>query len=328
MLGTNKKTSVTNCRGMTMVELMVVVGISSIVMLGAGSIMVFVADTFTKIIDKDEAESSLTRAAYALRLVATQAVNTIVIDAAPIGGGPPVAGSPADEIGGAGSAVAAGLTQGMILDNVNTAISFPDIATDATHRGRMVELAVFRRETSLTATGDSDFRPTGIFFKTPWHACPPNANANVDMDGDGQDDFTRDKCSGQIIITTSDNDNLDGLFAAANNQLFLSPTGYNSEIYSRFSAVSMTATGVAGAGSYARDARIRLTVRYFLSGDPENFTYNPATINGVNIKESSMEVYIGFRNNFLGRSLLVANEAERLHGSLYYFPFVTSLRGF
>ncbi len=302
---------------MSLLELLIAAAISTIIVLGAGSILVFVADAFGKIVDKDEAETSMTRAGYYLRTIATQALNLNVVA---------VDGN-IEGIGDAGSAATASLTSGQILNAADSRILDP--SGTAADRGRLIELAVFHREGSIT--GNSRFWPTGIFFKTPWNTCPPNAAALAVANSN-----TREKCSGQLIIITNNfatdaQQRISGVFDAAANQLYQYPTTYNAEVFDRFTSLVLTTTSVGGGANYARDARFRLTVRYFLTGSPLNYNYIPS--DGVNppttfgFKDLSMEVYVGFRNNFLGRSQLVIDEAERLHGSLYYFPFISPLRG-
>ncbi len=306
--GKELKRFLSNQAGVSLVELMISVGVSAIVILGAGTVMAFVTDAFTKIVDKDEAEVSITKAAYALRTIAVQAVDLRVVT---------TPGAGADEI-------PAALTTGEILDSVDSVAQFPSITGTPTDRGRMLELAMFQREASQN--GNSNFQTTGIFFKTPWAVCPPNTTvANTNLYGS-----TREDCSGQLILAwnnAAQTGPLTNVFAATPNQLFLPNANVHLDIYDRMTAVVLTTTGVAAAPSYARDARFRLTARFFLGWSSLNYNYDPANTVNSQTKEVTMEVYVGFRNNFLGRSQLVIDEPERLHGSLYYFPFATSLTG-
>ncbi len=318
-----KKRSAILCNqvGMSLAELVVVLGVSSIVIVGAGSVMVFVADSFSKIIDKDEAESNLTRAAYALRTIAVQAVGLYVVAPSATGEG----------IGAAGAGASGAHYAGQIVQTLDTAASFNNYAGVPANKGRIVEVAQFHRETSsANAAANSIFQPTAIFFKTPWDTCPPNGN-NIAGDGltyAGE----RDTCSGQLAIAWNQagvGQPITGVIGAAgvdNHQRFLSPGGdMQMQIYDRFISLVVTTTSVDGAvGSYARDSRFRLTVRYFMGLSPITWNYDPND-NGHMAKELSMEVYIGFRNNYQGRSQLTADEPERLHGSPYYFPFVSSI---
>jgi len=281
----------------------------TIMLLGAGSILVFVADSFRKLVDKDEAETSIIRAAYSLRVIATQAVNLFTV--AP--------GAGFDSIGPAGSGAAALATQGLIVDSVNT-----EAGALATAESRVVEIAVFYREGSKS--GNSVFLPTGIFFKTPYPRCAPNITNATDATYGG----TRENCSGQLIIVTNNSGGANvGTFTAADGggrQLY-SPSGFLHDVFDRLVSISVTTTSVTGAaGGPARDTTFNLKARYFLAGNPANYNYLPAVPN-VSSKEITMEVHVGFRNNYLGNSQLVSNEAERLHQSLYYFPFSSTLRG-
>lgn len=315
--------------GMSLVELMIVVGISSIVVLGAGSVMVFVADSFSKIIDKDEAEGNLTRAAYALRTIATQAVGLYMVGASAAGEGIGVTGE-------AGGAASTDVYQGQIVATVTTErLTTPIVGGGfdpgvQANRGRIIEIAQFHRETAANnVTQNSFFQPTAIYFKTPWHRCAPNIQ---DAD-DAAFASTRDDCSGQLIIVWNSagvGSNLNGVLTApaggANHQLAANPGGnIQTQIFERFISIRVDTTAVNGVGSYARDARFRLTSRYFLGLQARTWNYNPNDI-GHMAKELSMEVYVGFRNNYQGRSQLTTNEPERLHGSVYYFPFVSSLQ--
>jgi hypothetical protein len=316
--------------GMSLAELMVVVGISSTIMLGAGSVMVFVADSFVKIIDKDEAEGNLTRAAYALRTIATQAVGLYVVNVNV------ATGEGIGNTGEAGALESTNLYQGQIVHTVNTQANFPVGTGVDANRGRVVEIAQFHRESSkTTAAGDSFFLPTAIYFKTPWDTCPPHGNNSV-APGSIQAG-TRDLCSGQLIIvwnTEGLNNDLAGAITvpdAAGHQRAAFPVGnIQTQVFDRFTRLTVDTSGVNGVGaagvnSYARDARFRLTARYFLGRAQETWNYDPDD-NSHMAKEISMEVYVGFRNNYQGRSQLTNNEPERLHGSPYYFPFISSLQ--
>ncbi len=309
-----------NHYGMTLVELMVAVGMSSIILLAAGSVMVFVADSFSKIVDKDEAETSIATAAYHLRTIATQAVNLYGIDA----------DAELEGIDAAADAASTGnMTRGQILRSANTATTFNNIMGNANHRSRMVELAVFYREAALT--GNSQYRPTGIFFKTPWHRCPPDIQDANDQIYGG----TRDQCSGQLIIISGTADTYD--LGTAGNPLFsavavgqsqrLVATNALVDVFPRLTTISLATDTQAGADTYAWQAKFTLTARYFLSGDPRKFNYVSNAGEGQ-FKEVSMIVDLGFRNNFIGPNP-TANYTEpvRPHGGAYYFPFVSQLRG-
>jgi len=288
---------VKNQRGLTLIELMVGVGLGLLVMTGAGFIFTFAMDSFNRLVDQNEAEESLLTAAYALRTVATQGV----------------------EVFGVSSIVSGFASGGQIL---NTVLDPQDSNTDynsvtsAAIAGTVEDLAAFYREAGqvgvplANANGASDFRPTGIFFRKPAATCV-GTSLNV-----------LESCSGALIIDIGaiSGNSVDGT------------TTTTKLIYNRFVAAKLVTNNISSTdGDRAKEARFSLTVRYFLQGKSSAYNYLPFTAEfaesanvapaDLRYRDRTMEVFIGFRNNYLGPSQLQPGQPERLHGSLYYFPF-------
>lgn len=278
---------------MSLIELMVGVAISSFVIVGAGALLTFAMGSFVRIIDQNAAEESLLTAAYALRTVATQAVDLYGVNAITMGAqGGQILNPQADPTSSASDFNSVGLAA-------------DDTFNIAAFKRQAVAQGIPPYEIGGAAfTIANNFRETGIFFKTPRANCIGQA-----------DDFRA--CSGNLIITL-------GTEAGNANATIPATVDDGPTLrYENFVSLLVRTTSVAnGNPSYAREATFTLTVRYFLSGNRSQYIFLPNPPAGTqNYKDKSMEVFIGFRNNYLGPSQLATGDPERLHGSLYYFPF-------
>ena len=169
--------------GSSVPELMVTVGIGSIVSLGASSLFVWAVDQFNVVVDRNVAEENLLWAAFHIRSHLQQAVALQVVDtqaqvrATPVGGGP--------------AAPAPQNPQGFILRSYDSARSsggagggVPDGSVDLLARfwrengvrnGALVESGVFFERPNRSAPGPFQ-RPGRLFVTTALDAAPFGPN--------------------------------------------------------------------------------------------------------------------------------------------------------
>ncbi len=285
---------------MSLIELMIGVLISSVVIAGAGAIFVYSMSSFVRIVDQNDAEEQLLSAAYVLRLVATQAVDLQGVAAIGAGGG-------------------AGQIVNTTIDPVTPTWDFDSEIAPWNNANEAYAVAIFKRQVSpddaaLPFTLANSFQATGIYFRNP----PASAGGALDVPCLSSDDLIR--CSGQLIL------NLGARGAGGvPSVLPAAAVAIGAPVsFSHFVSLKVQTTTVANASpSYAKEATFRLTVRYFLGGSRTDYDFRFApNLNRVRgYRDKSLDVIVGFRNNYLGPSQLVASDAERLHSSLYYFPF-------
>ena len=96
--------------------------------------------------------------------------------------------------------------------------------------------------------------------------------------------------------------------------------------------VRLRVNSVAGENSPAREAVMTLSFRYWSSNRINDYNFCPAgpgcTPNLTGRTDRNFDVRIGFRNNeLMATSLLGTGEKERLHGTMYYFPFRRPIGG-
>jgi hypothetical protein len=273
-------------RGTSLTELMIGISISTIVILGAGSLLSFAMTNFVRIVDQNSAEEELLTASYILRTVATQAVDLY------------------------GVAAITAANQGGQIINVNTdpASIVNDFTSVGAAADEVFNIAAFKRQISPTVANtiplNDSFRETGIFFKAPAADCVGSTDNHI-------------ACSGNLVITMGDEPG-----GPAATVLDAMTDGFVQRFHYLVSMQVRTTTVLNASPSYAKEAVFFLTVRYFISGNRTQYNYLPVPpANGPSFRDKSMEVFVGFRNNYLGPSQLVAGDPERLHGSLYYFPF-------
>ncbi len=355
-------------RGFSLAELMITIGIGSVVALGTSSLMSFAAEQFFIIMEKSIAEESLLTASYLFRSYLSQAVDVRGVTRAQMNAA--ATGSCAQGIGCPGQLGFAVLdvpgTNESNRGNGRVVLSY-DTALDDTgtlraagaFNGTVDRLAAFYRETA-SPIGESNpaasgsFRGTAIWFELPnVVAGPPVESRFGRLIFDSSPGATTQALSATAWSVTPATADVTGA------GVVLSPDRTDT-IIDRIVRVRMTSvngsSSVVAYESRVRSVTVVITARYFRGlnrqlwrwcPDRSNDTDPPLTGQGVMVafdgfpidqcersqsdpyKDLEQTVVVTLRNNILStQSSSGANLPERAFGFLYFYQPLLPLVNF
>ncbi len=313
------KKSKKEANGFSLVELMVAMGIGTIVSLGVSTLFIFAVEQFTILVEQNNTEEELLWASYHTRSFLSQAVGLRTPDPAipneieGAGDGPEGLNVNHFQVSGGGAA-----TQGVILENYISSTDF-----DTAGNSLDIDLiTLFPRENGFPTGSGNAFTGSKLFTSAIYFQRPTIGTA------------------GKIYFIVG----REG--TGANLEMF--PTD-NEIVYDKITEFDLTTDVVegtpAGNPEIAKSASIRIVGRYFRTADRNLQVWCPgpgsdpsAPIYGAlcspfssrtNFRDIEMIVNVGFRNNALLQCSDVATGAnctgsaneyrERLHGGLYFY---------